>query len=65
MVKNKKIEFEVGDKALMIVGDIKFEVKVMAIKSSYGRTRYLVTPVAGVGEQVVEILAPIELKKSV
>ena len=38
------------------LGSILIDVKILEIKISYGRTRYLITPVSGIGEQWVEKL---------
>lgn len=44
----------VGKKGTIFIGGLNVEVKVLDIKNSYGRTRYLVTPVKGSGEVWVE-----------
>lgn len=53
MSKNK---FKVGDRAYVPVDELRFEVEILAVKNAYGRIRYLVRPVGGKGEQVVEKL---------
>lgn len=45
---------KVDQKAILNIKGMKVEVKILEIKSAYGRTRYKVTPVAGSGEAVVE-----------
>ena len=57
MSKSKKTnQFVVGQIAYLPVDELRFEVKVLSIKRSYGRQRYLVQPIKGSGEQVVEKL---------
>jgi len=56
MSKNKKTQFAVGQIAHLPVDELRFEVKILSIKRSYGRQRYLVQPVKGSGEQMVEKL---------
>lgn len=45
---------KVNQKAILDVKGMKVDVKILEIKSAYGRTRYKVTPVSGSGEAVVE-----------
>ena len=53
-MKNK-IEKFVGKKGyIVIIGGMMVDVKIKDVKNSYGRTRYLVTPVQGSGEAWVE-----------
>lgn len=51
---NKKVGEEVGKNAYVIIGKVKFEVLVKDIKNSYGKTRYLIAPIAGRGEMWTE-----------
>jgi hypothetical protein len=61
MKKEKKIDSAVGKKGY-VAGlkdqrsgkELVFEVKILGVKRSYGRIRYLVTPVKGHGEMYVE-----------
>ena len=48
------IEKYVGKKATIFAAGLKVEVTITDVKTSYGRDRYLVTPVAGAGEVWVE-----------
>lgn len=51
----KKFESVIGKKALYRPNlSLAFEVKILDIKSSYGKVRYLVVPIAGTGERWVE-----------
>ncbi len=54
-MKNQ-LEKYVGKIAIINEDGLKFEVEVKDIKTSYGRMRYLVSPVSGTGERWVEIL---------
>jgi hypothetical protein len=47
--KNKVLS-TVGKKGSISVGGFRVEVEVIDYKNSYGRDRYLVSPVAGSGE---------------
>lgn len=44
----------VGKKGTIFAGGLRVEVEIKDVKNSYGRDRYLVTPVAGSGEVWVE-----------
>lgn len=48
------IEKYVGKHCTVFVGGMIIEVKVCDVKISYGRERFLITPVAGKGEVWVE-----------
>lgn len=49
------IDKYVGKKATVVCDlSLTIEVKILDVKMSYGRERYLVTPVAGSGEVWVE-----------
>lgn len=50
----KEVETYVGKKATVDMGGLTVEVKIVDVKKSYGRDRYLITPVAGKGEVWVE-----------
>ena len=39
-----------GKLAAMRVGDLEFEVRILDVRTRYGRTDYQVTPVAGKGK---------------
>lgn len=54
--KIQKNQFKVGDVAYLPVGELMIEVKILELKSSYGRQRFSVKPVRGIGEMVVEKL---------
>lgn len=41
---------KVGEKGVVELGGVKVEVEIVDYKSSYGKDRWLVTPVAGSGE---------------
>ncbi len=56
MSKKVKNQFEVGSIAYLPVGELMIEVKILELKSSYGRQRFSVKPVRGKGEMVVEKL---------
>lgn len=47
-------------KAIIKVGNLSVEVKIINVKNSYGKNRFLVEPIAGTGSVWVE---KIELKK--
>lgn len=44
----------VGQKGIIQLGGLKVEVDILDFKMSYGRERFLVTPVSGEGEVWVE-----------
>ncbi len=50
----KEIEESVGKKATITVNGLIVDVKILAVKNSYGNIRYLITPVSGKGEVWVE-----------
>lgn len=50
----KEIEQFVGKKGEVFAGGMTVKVEVKDVKQSYGRTRYLITPIAGSGEVWVE-----------
>lgn len=52
-MKNTIYQF-VGKKGTIFAGGLRVEVEIKDVKNSYGRDRYLVTPVAGSGEVWVE-----------
>lgn len=55
------IDKYVGKKATVVCDlSLTIEVKILDVKMSYGRERYLVTPVAGSGERWVEAVALIK-----
>ena len=51
-----KIQELVGKVATVKLGGLIVEVTVIDIKNSYGRDRYLITPVKGKGEIWVEVI---------
>lgn len=51
------IEKFVGKTGMIHTGGLKVDVTVLDVKMSYGRERYLVTPVSGAGEVWVETIA--------
>lgn len=57
------IEKYVGKKGTIFAGGLSVQVKVKDVKTSYGRDRYLVTPVAGSGEVWVESVTLLEKSK--
>lgn len=50
----KELLQAVGKRAEVSLGGLTVLVKILDVKQSYGRTRYLVTPVTGSGEVWVE-----------
>lgn len=48
------IEKYLGKKATVFLGGLKVEVKIVDVKTSYGRDRFQITPTAGSGEVWVE-----------
>jgi hypothetical protein len=44
----------VGKKGTILAGGLKVEVEIKDVKNSYGRDRFLVSPIAGSGEVWVE-----------
>lgn len=50
----KEVSEFVGKKATLDCNGLSVEVKIVDVKSSYGRMRYLVTPASGSGEVWVE-----------
>lgn len=48
------IEKYMGKKALVSLGELEVEVKITDVKNSYGKDRFLITPVAGKGSVWVE-----------
>lgn len=46
-----------GKRATIYVGGLHVEVDIINLKQSYGRTRFLVSPVAGSGSVWVENVA--------
>lgn len=58
----KELMKAVGKKGEIEIGNLKVKVKVLDVKQSYGRSRYLVTPVSGSRETWVEQIV-LEAKK--
>ena len=54
-MKNKIQDF-VGKVATIKLGGLVVDVKVIDVKNSYGRDRYLISPVKGEGEVWVEAI---------
>jgi len=52
----KELIQAIGKKGLIQIGGLNVEVKVLDVKQSYGRDRYLVTPIAGNGEVWIECI---------
>ena len=50
-------EKQVGRKAFIVVGKMKFEVVIKKYEFSFGHDRYLVEPVSGTGQAVVQTLS--------
>lgn len=48
-MKNTIYQF-VGKKGTIFVGGLNVQVEIKDVKNSYGRDRFLVTPIAGSGE---------------
>jgi len=51
----KEMMAVIGTNAVITMEKIKIEVEVMDARQNFGRTEYLVKPLAGAGEQWVEI----------
>lgn len=45
---------DIGKEGTIEEGNFTFRVRILDVKQSYGRTRWLVTPVAGSGEAWTE-----------
>lgn len=54
MGTKSKVEEFVGKKGTVWFGELEVEVEILDYKNSYGRDRFLVTPVAGTGETWTE-----------
>ena len=54
------IEKYVGKDARIFVGGLTVDVEVKDVKVSYGKERYLVSPLSGIGQVWVESLKVIE-----
>ena len=52
----EKLEKYVGKTGTVLLGGLTVAVKIKDVKSSYGHTRYLITPVAGSREVWVEAI---------
>ena len=50
----KELLAVINKEGFITTGGLRVDVKVTDVKQSYGRTRYLVTPLAGEGEVWVE-----------
>lgn len=50
----KELLAVINKEGFITTGGLRVDVKVTDVKQSYGRTRYLVTPIAGEGEVWVE-----------
>jgi len=50
----KELMQSIGKKGTITAGGLRVNVKVLDVKQSYGRDRYLVTPLSGTGEVWVE-----------
>lgn len=53
---NEKIQKYVGKQAVVEMGAFIVKVEILDVKNTYGKDRFLVTPVAGKGEAWVEKL---------
>lgn len=54
-----EIEKYVGKKGWVRLGGLKVEIEILDYKHSYGRERWLVTPIAGADEVWVELVMDI------
>ena len=55
MTQANELAADIGKTGRVHDGDgLTFEVKIIDAKQSYGRLRYLVTPISGTGERWVE-----------
>lgn len=50
----KELLAAINKEGVIVTGGLKVKVRVTDVKQSYGRTRYLVTPLSGDGEVWVE-----------
>lgn len=50
----KDQEQNIGKEAIVFAGGMRVMVKVLDFKQSYGRERWLITPISGSGEVWVE-----------
>lgn len=48
----------IGTVRTIKIGSLSIDVKIKDVKNSYGKTRYLVAPLAGHGEQWMESIYP-------
>ncbi len=48
----------IGQARTIVLGTLTIDVLIRDVKQSYGRTRYLVVPVSGQGEQWIETVHP-------
>ncbi len=44
----------IGVQGIITIGSLHIDVRVLDVKQSYGKTRYLVQPIAGSGQQWME-----------
>lgn len=56
------IEKYLGKNAIVSMGGLQIEVKVTDVKNSYGKDRFLITPVTGSGAVWVEYVSLIKEK---
>lgn len=49
-MKHSEIAAQIGKKGNIITGGFRINVKVLDFKTSYGKDRWLVTPLSGEGE---------------
>lgn len=47
----------IGAQGSITVGELHIDVRVLDVKQSYGKVRYLVQPIAGSGQQWMEQVA--------
>ena len=52
----------IGQQRTIDCGSLTIDVTILDVKQSYGRTRYLVAPIAGHGSQWVETVRPARTK---
>ena len=50
----KELLQNIGKEASVNIGELKVSVKILDVKMSYGKTRFLITPLSGSGEVWIE-----------
>lgn len=58
----EEMKKNIGKTGYYEIGVMQFEIKVLDLKSAYGRNRYLIKPTKGTGENWVDISRVIFVK---